>query len=85
VHRTTDFAYAFQRPIAQLHSTKLDHTRVQAKRLPHAILCLARSIVSHDEVVAISVEHLMLGCLLGEVEDAPILNAANCTTGVEDE
>jgi len=82
---SADLAQFLQRSIAKLHTTEFDHSRVQAQRRPNIVLCPARGIVSHDEVVSIVVLRLMLTRSFWQGEHAPILDAADRSAGPEDQ
>ena len=73
-----------QRPVPKLHTTKLNHPRIEAQRRPNIILYPARGIESHDEVVAVVILRLMLAGSFGKGKHAPVFDTTNCTTRSED-
>lgn len=74
-----------QLPIPELHTPKLNHSRVETERLAHLVLHGAVGVVAHDEVVSVVVDCLMLGGTLRERGDAPVCNAPDCAAVLEDE
>jgi len=78
-------AQRLQSPIPQLHTRKLDHSWIEPQRRPHIILDLRRGVISHHEIVALTVCCLMLSRAFWEAEDAPVVDAADCAAAAEDE
>jgi len=81
----TKFTHAPKLAISKLHCAELDHPRIQPQGRPHILLCLARGIVTHDEVMTLMVGGLMLARTLGKGEDAPVLDASNGPAVAQDE
>ena len=79
-----NLANALQRPIPQLDRAELDHPRVKSQRRLDVVLRLAARVVAHHEVVALGVRLLVLVCFAWQVEDPPVLDAADCAAGLED-
>lgn len=84
-HLPTDLAYTLQRTIPQFHRTKLNHPRVESQCCSYISLCPARSIVSHDEIMAIPPLLLMFARLFRKTEYTPVLDNSYRTSRIEDE
>lgn len=62
-----------------------DHTGLEAQGVADGSVNISRSIVTHGEVVAVGVTHLMGRDGLREREDTPVGDAADDTAVAEDE
>lgn len=62
-----------------------DHTGLKSQGIADVLVHLGGGVVSHDEVVAVGVLHLMHRDGLGEREDAPVGEAAHDAAILEDE
>ena len=62
-----------------------NHTGLKSQSVSDVLVHLGGGVVSHDEVVAVGVLHLMHRNGLGEGEDAPVGEAADDAAILEDE
>ena len=62
-----------------------DHTGLEAQGVADGSVNISRGIVTHGEVVAVGVAHLMRRDGLREREDTPVGDAADDTAVAEDE
>lgn len=61
------------------------HSRIQAQGSAHGVLCSGGAVKANNKIVACVVGDCVFSHGLGEVEDAPVCDAADYAAGVEDD